>query len=71
MRTITKIMVCAGRIVTQLHTKQTVDAPGTQTVSVRVGVCPLFDGKQAFCGTSSRTYDHEHRFLRSFFTKDG
>ncbi len=32
-----------------IHVIQTVGAPGTQTFFVRVGVCPLFEGKKVFC----------------------
>jgi len=42
-----------------IHAIQVAGAPGTHTLFVRVGFCPLFDRKQAFCDGFSRTYGHE------------
>ncbi len=39
-------MECAGRMLND-SVMDTVVAPGTQTFSMRVGFCPLFEGKKA------------------------
>ncbi len=54
-----------------IHVMQAVGAPGTQTFFVRVGFCPLFHCKKAFCSEFSRTYHDKNSCVFSFFIKDG